>query len=269
MNGFENDDLLFRVDGHVATITLNRPDAYNALSDDMRDGLRKAADALRQNRSEIRIAVLTGAGKAFCSGGDIKLMKKRIDDGVSYRERLETYRRDVADMVRELRGIRQPVVAKINGATYGAGCSLAMLCDLRIACDSAKFGLPFGKRALIPDWGSTYFLPRIVGLSKAISLCSTGRSFDAAEALQMGFLDEVVAAEELDSRVEAFCEEVLQSGPFSIMEAKAAMTRGLDLSLDAALEIEARVQSECFVSDDHREGVDCFLEKRPPSFTGK
>ena len=269
MNGFENDDLLFRVDGHVATITLNRPDFYNAMSDVMRDGLRRAADVLRQNGGEIRVAVLTGAGKAFCSGGDMRLLKKRIDDGVSYRERLETYRRDVSDMVRELRSIRQPMIAKINGAAYGAGCSLAMICDVRIACESAKFGFPFGRRGLIPDWGATYFLPRILGLSRAISFCSTGRSFDAAEALRMGLVDEVAASEELDSRVGAFCEEILLSGPFSIMEAKAAMTRSLDLSMDAALEVEARVQSECFVSDDHREGVDSFLEKRPPTFTGK
>lgn len=264
----EKNDLLFEKEGHIATITLNRPDAYNALSDDMRAGLRKAVDMLRTDK-DIWVTVLTGAGKAFCSGGDIKLMKKRIEDGVSYRQRLETYRRDVADMVRELRSIRQPLIAQINGAAYGAGCSLAMLCDIRIASDTAKFGLPFGKRGLVPDWGATYFLPRIVGMSKAVGLCATGRSFDARKALEIGFVDEVVPHEELQEYVRLYCDDILQSGPFSVMEGKAAMNRSLESGLDEALELEARVQSECYVSDDHREGVDCFLEKRQPRFAGK
>ena len=268
MAHFESNELTFTVEGHMATITLNRPEAYNALSDEMRGGLRKAVEMLRQNK-DIRVVVLTGAGKAFCAGGDIKLMKRRLESGVSYRERLETYRRDVADLVRDIRGIRQPLIAKINGAAYGAGCSLAMLCDIRIASDTAKFGLPFGRRGLIPDWGATYFLPRIVGISKALSLCFSGRSFSAEEAGEMGFADKVVPHDELDAFVEEFCEDILLSGPFSIMEAKSAMYAAMEKGLDAALEHEAKIQSLCFTSENHREGVDSFLEKRPPVFTGK
>lgn len=268
MSSFENNELIFKVDGHIATITLNRPDAYNALSEEMRDGLRRSVNILREDNS-LWVAVLTGAGKAFCSGGDIKLMKERIESDISYRERLEVYRRDVADMVRELTSIRQLVIAQINGAAYGAGCSLAALCDIRIASDKAKFGLPFGKRGLIPDWGATYFLPRIIGRSKAIALCATGRSFTADEALQMGFVDEVFPHDDVESSVKAYCNDILQSGPFSVMEAKAAITRSLDIGLDAALEHEAKIQSACYRTDDHKEGVDCFLEKRPPKFVGR
>ena len=268
MNEFINKELLFTIEDHVATITLNRPETYNALSDTMREGLRQIADILR-TRKDIWLVVLTGAGKAFCAGGDIKVMKKRIEAQVSYRERLETYRHDVADVVRDFRSIPQLVIAQIGGAAYGAGCSLAMLCDIRIASEKAKFGLPFGKRGLIPDWGATFFLPRLIGTSKALSLCATGKSFTAAEGLQMGFLDEIVPHEELESYVKQFCEEIKQSSPFAVKAAKVAIYQSLTRDLDAALEVEAKLQSACYLTDDHKEGVDCFLEKRPAVFTGK
>ena len=264
----EYKDIIFEVNGHAATVTLNRPDAYNAISDLMRDELRDVIDRLHKD-TNIRIVIFTGAGKAFCAGGDIKLMKQRIEDGVLYRERLNTYRRDVAGMVKEIKSIRQLTIAKINGAAYGAGCSIAMLCDIRIAAAEAKFGLPFGRRGLVPDWGALYFLPRLVGVSQAIALSSTGRSFDSAKALSIGFVNEVAPAEELDAFVKAYCEDILQSSPMSLIDGKAAIYAAMENELDTSLEREAQVQSACFCSDDHREGVDCFLEKRPPVFTGK
>lgn len=265
---YDYNDIIFDVDGHVATITLNRPDAYNALSDLMRNELRDVIDRLHKDQN-IRIVIFTGAGKAFCAGGDIKRMKQLVEEGIPYRERLDTYRRDVAGMVKEIKSIRQIVIAKINGAAYGAGCSIAMLCDIRIAAAEAKFGLPFGKRGLVPDWGSLYFLPRLIGTSNAIALSSTGRGFDAAKALGIGLVNEVVPAAELDSFVKSYCEDILQSGPMSLMEGKAAIYAAMESELDTALEREACLQSACYCSDDHREGVDCFLEKRPPVFTGR
>lgn len=262
-------EILFDVENYVATITLNRPDAYNALSDVMRNDLRRAIQYINEHPNEIRIVVLTGAGKAFCAGGDIKLMKKRIEDGTTYEQRLDTYRKDVADMVLRFRSIQQPLIAALNGATYGAGCSIAMLCDIRIASDKVKFGLPFGKRGLIPDWGATYFLPRIVGTAKAIELSSTGASFDAMAAKEIGLVNRVIPHEELTEQVRALCNEMLFTSPQSLREGKAAIYNSLELPLDKALKEEGVVQSICYTSDDHREGVDCFLEKRPPVFTGK
>lgn len=261
-------DLLFELEGHVATITLNRPEAYNAISDRMREELRDVIDCLRESE-DIRIVIFTGAGKAFCAGGDIKLMKQRIEEEIPYRERLDTYRRDVAGMVKEIKSIRQLTIAKLNGATYGAGCSIAMLCDIRIASAAAKFGMPFGRRGLIPDWGSLYFLPRLVGTSQAIALTATGRSFDAQKALEIGLVNEIAAPEELDAFVKNYCDDILQSSPMSLLEGKAAIYAAMESELDTALEREAHLQSACYCSDDHREGVDCFLEKRPPVFTGK
>jgi 2-(1,2-epoxy-1,2-dihydrophenyl)acetyl-CoA isomerase len=160
-------------------------------------------------------------------------------------------------------------IAKINGAAYGAGCSIAMLCDIRIASAAAKFGMPFGRRGLIPDWGSLYFLPRLVGASQAIALTVTGRSFDAQKALAAGLVNEVVPAEELDAFTKAYCDDILQSSPMSVMESKAAFYASMETELDTMLDLEANIQSACYCSGDHREGVDSFLEKRPPVFTGR
>lgn len=266
---FDVTDIIFDVSNHIATITLNRPEAYNAISDAMREDLREAVDYINNPDHDVRVVVITGAGKAFCSGGDIKLMKERIDADISFRERLETYRKDVAGMVKCLKSIRQPVIARINGAAFGAGCSIAMLCDIRIASDQAKFGMPFGKRGLIPDWGATYYLPRLVGRAKAIELAATGRSFDANEALAMGFVNQIVPFAELSGYVQEYCRMILDNGPFSVMAAKQAMDAALTAELDTALEQESQIQSLCYRSDDHREGVESFLEKRPAQFRGK
>ena len=262
-------EILFSVENHVATITLNRPDDYNALSDVMRNDLRQALKTINDHQEEIRIVVLTGAGKAFCAGGDIKLMKKRIEDGTTYEQRMETYRKDVSDMVLRFRSIQQPVIAALNGATYGAGCSIAMLCDIRVASEKVKFGLPFGRRGLIPDWGATYFLPRIVGTAKAIELSSAGNSFDATAAREIGLVNQVVPQEELMTRVRQLCDEMLLTSPGSLRMGKAAIYNSMDMPLEKALGAEGVAQSICYTSDDHREGVDCFLEKRPPVFTGR
>lgn len=267
MDGYT--EILFEITDHVAVITLNRPEAYNALSDVMRDDLRRAIQYINEHTDDIRVVVLTGAGKAFCAGGDIKLMKQRIEAGTTYRERLDTYQKDVADMVLRFRSIRQPMIAALNGATYGAGCSIAMLCDIRVASEKAKFGLPFGRRGLIPDWGATYFLPRIVGTANAIMLSSTGTSFDAEEARRIGLVDRVVPADGLMDHVRALCDEMLLSSPGALMMGKSAIYDSMSMSLGDALKAEGEAQSCCYTSDDHREGVDCFLEKRPPVFTGR
>lgn len=261
-------EILFGVENHVATITLNRPEAYNALSDVMRNELRTAIKYIKNNEDQIRIVVLTGAGKAFCAGGDVKMMKQRIENGVDYEERLTFYRKDVEDMVYRFRSIRQPTIAAINGHAFGAGCSIALLCDMRVASERAKFGMPFGKRGLVPDWGATYTLPRLLGTGKAMELAFTGKAFDAQEALRIGLINAIYPAEELMTGVRSLCDDMLTSSPFSTYAAKQLMINGLNSSLETAMKAEGEAQSACFCSDDHREGVDSFLEKRNPQFTG-
>ena len=260
-------DILYEETGAVATITLNRPEKYNALSDQMRQELRAVVAHLKRSR-QVHVVIVTGAGKAFCAGGDITVMKGNLDKEIAIEERLTTYRRDVVEMVKTFKSIPQITIAKINGATFGAGCSIAMLCDIRIAAAQVKFGLPFGKRGLVPDWGASYYLPRIVGYANAVELSVTGATFDSQKALRIGFLNYAVPASELDAFVNQYTSDLLASSPLAARLIKQNMEASLSLSLDTALEEEAQLQSQCYVSDDHREGVESFIEKRQPQFKG-
>lgn len=261
-------DIIYEESGKVATITLNRPDKFNALSDQMRQELREVAAHLKQSK-EIQVVIFTGAGKAFCAGGDIHVMKANIDKYIPYEERLTTYRRDVVEMVQTIKSIPQLLIAKLNGPTFGAGCSIALLCDIRIAASHVKFGLPFGKRGLIPDWGASYYLPRVIGYANAIELAVTGKTFDTKKALAVNLIQHEVPTAELDAFVEGYVNEVLESSPFATRIVKRSMEDALNLSLETALEKEANYQALCYLSDDHREGVESFIEKRAPEFTGE
>lgn len=257
--------LLYEVEGGVATITLNRPENYNSISDEMRDGLREAIARIKAS-DEVGVVVITGAGKAFCAGGDVKKMVSNLDLDLTYEDRLATYRKDVADMVTLIKSIEQPVIAKINGHAFGAGCSIAMLCDYRIAAESAKFGLPFGKRGLVPDWGASYFLPRLIGLAKAIELTTTGKTLTAPQALNYGLVDRIAPDISLNLEVATLCRQMMESGPVANRESKKLMQESMERSLAEALEQEAVIQSERYCSDEHKEGVRSFVEKRSPNF---
>lgn len=261
-------DIIYEETGKVATITLNRPAKMNALSDQMRSEIRQVVAHL-QRSNEIQIVILTGAGKAFCAGGDINVMKANIDKQIPYEDRLMAYRRDVVEMVQTIKSIPQLLIAKLNGATFGAGCSLALLCDIRIAASHVKFGLPFAKRGLIPDWGASYYLPRVIGYAKAVELSVSGRTFSAQEAKAINLIDYEVPELELDEFISAYINKVLMSSPFAIRIIKKNMEASWHQSLETALEQEASLQSSCYLSDDHREGVESFIDKRQPEFNGK
>lgn len=260
-------DIIYEETGKIATITLNRPEKMNALSDQMRAEIRQVVARLQRSK-EIQIVILTGAGKAFCAGGDITVMKANIDRQLPYEDRLMAYRRDVVEMVKTIKSIPQLLIAKLNGPTFGAGCSIALLCDIRIAASHVKFGLPFGKRGLIPDWGASYYLPRVVGYAKAIELSVSGRTFTAQEAKAIQLIDYDIPTAELDQFTTDYIESVLMSSPFSVRAIKQNMEESLHQSLETALEQEAHWQSECYLSEGHREGVESFIEKRKPEFNG-
>ena len=255
----------FTVENHVATLTLNRPEAYNAFSDVMRNEMRDAFSRVEADK-DIRALILTGEGKAFCSGGDVKLMVSRMESGMPFAERREIFRKDVKAVVEQIYNTRVPVIAAINGGAYGAGASLSLLCDVRIAADNAKFGFLFGKRGLIPDWGSNYTLPRVVGLSRAIELVASGRIFGAQEALSYGLVNQVVEAGKLMEAATGLAAQIAANSPNAVAESKLALRLGMSQTLSQALEHEAMTQSLCQLSDDHREGVMSFVEKREPVF---
>lgn len=256
------DMIIVEQDGGVMTITLNRPDVLNAVNDQL---ARELHDALRQASREaaVRALVLTGAGRGFCSGQDLR---GQAAEDRSYREHLRaTYN----PVILLMRTIEKPVIAAVNGVAAGAGMSLALAADLRIASEKASFIEVFARVGLIPDSGSTYLLTRFVGLGKALELCYTTDPVDAQEALRLGLVNRVVSHEELLPATMALAARLAAGPTRAYGLTKRAVTHGLHAPLDAALEYEAYLQDVAGHSADHREGVAAFLEKRTPKYEGR
>jgi len=259
--------LLYEVKDGVATLILNRPERLNALGDTLRDDLLDAITRASAD-GDVRVMVITGAGKGFCSGGDVKAMNEAKESG---RER-SLMDRIAPSRDRTLLAMRdapQPIIAAVNGAAAGAGMNLALACDIRIASSAAKFSQAFVKRGLHPDWGGTYFLPRLVGMAKACELTFTGDVVDAGEALRLGLVSQVVAPEELMPTVLALARKIAAGPPVAIRLAKRALHRNAECGLREALEFETFAQNACSETEDAREGIRAFVEKRAPVFRGQ
>ena len=256
------DGLRVEVDGPVATLTLDRPAALNALTVPIKVALREALESIAADR-EVRAVVLTGAGRAFCAGQD--LAERDEPDAapleIEVRERYNP-------IIRALRSMGQPVIAAVNGVAAGAGASLAFACDLRIASQEARFVLAFGRIGLVPDSGATWFLPRLVGPAKAAELALVGDPVDAAQALRLGLVSKVVPGPELMSEARALAERLAAGAPLALALTKGALQRSMTIDLDQALEGEAKLQGIAGASADHAEGLAAFREKRPPRFSG-
>jgi 2-(1,2-epoxy-1,2-dihydrophenyl)acetyl-CoA isomerase len=259
--------LLYDVKDRIATLTLNRPDRMNALGGTLREDL---LDALTKAGAddEVRVIVITGAGRGFCSGGDVKAMSERQQSGDagSTKDKYAPLRDRI---VLALRECPKPVIAAVNGAAAGAGMSLAMACDMRIAASGAKFSQAFVKRGLHPDWGGSWFLPRIVGTAKACELIFTGDAIDAAQAFELGILNAVVAPEALMDETYNLARKIADGPPVAIQLAKRAIYHNEDVDLRAGLEFESFAQNVTKETADYKEGVKAFVEKRAPKFTGK
>ena len=257
-----DDDVLVRIGDGVATITLNRPGALNALTIPMKERLLAVLLDLAASR-DARAVVLTGAGRAFCAGQDLK---ERLEpDPVPLDEELE---RRYNPIVRALRGLPQPSIAAVNGVAAGAGASLAFACDLRIAAEGASFVLAFGRIGLVPDTGATWTLPRLVGAARAAEMAFLGDPISAAEALRVGLVSRVVAAEDLGAEAAAMAGRVAGLAPGATAATKALLARALDVELEAALDAEAAAQAAAGGHADHAEGLAAFVEKRQPRFRG-
>jgi 2-(1,2-epoxy-1,2-dihydrophenyl)acetyl-CoA isomerase len=261
------ESLLYEVKDHVATLTLNRPDRLNALGGTLREDLHDAVVRTSAD-PDVRVMVITGAGKGFCAGGDVKAMNE-AKEGRRERPLVEKIAPGRDRTLLAMREAPQPVIAAINGAAAGAGMNLALGCDLRIASTAAKFSQAFVKRGLHPDWGGTYFLPRVVGMAKAAELIFTGAVIDAAEALRLGIVSQVVAPEELMATVNTLARAIAAGPPVAIRLAKHSLYANADRDLKAALEGETFAQNICFETEDAREGIQAFVEKRSPQFRGR
>ena len=248
---------------HVATITLNRPAAFNALTVPMKELLlatlvEAGADA------GVRAVIITGAGRAFCAGQDLpeRLQPGAAPLGEEVRERYNP-------IVRAIRDMPKPVVAAVNGVAAGAGASLAMACDIRIAADTSSFALAFGRVGLVPDSGATWLLPRLVGAGRAAELALLNQPVAAAEALRIGLVSRAVPGEALAAEAATLAGQLAASAPRAVALTKRALREGWTRDLDAQLEVEADLQDEAGRTRDHAEGLAAFLEKRPPRFTGE
>ncbi len=262
-------DLRYEPQGNIVTITLDRPEARNAYSTAMVDSLVAALDAAERD-DQVQAVVLTGAGKAFHAGGDLKQMRDAsgmfAGGPVALRRQ---YIEGIQRIPRRLALFDKPIVAAINGPAIGAGLDLACMCDLRVMAEGAVVGSTFVKVGLVPGDGGAYFLARTIGFPRAIELVLTGRLVEAAEALTIGLVHRVAAPGELAAVALGMAQQVAANAPLAVRLTKRAAYRSWDLDLDAALELAATYQGVVQNTQDHKEAVAAILEKRTPVFRGE
>lgn len=254
-----------RRDG-VATLVMNRPERLNALNNELAMAVNDALGRIAEDDS-VRVVVITGAGRAFCAGGDLGALGKGRQTGATHE--LEPLLRAGMHMVLKMRTMPQPVIAAVNGAAAGAGMNIALAADIRIAAEEATFGQNFAKVGLFPDYGGTYFLPQLVGPSKAAELFYTGDMIDAKTALGLGIVNHVVSSGQLEGEVKTLAQKIAHGPSLAIRAVKKALFASGEKELSLALDNEVREQMRCYLSEDCNEGIRAFFEKRPPKFLGK
>lgn len=254
---------------NIVTVILNRPDKMNASNDTMSEELLNCFESI-DNDKDVRTVIITGAGKAFCAGVDLR---ERLLPKIEQRKQglLKDVTREFAELGSlALSRIRKVTIAAINGLATGIGCSLALGCDIRIASSTAKFGFPFVRVGVLPEFGSTYYLPRLVGLGKACELVFTGGTVDAEEAKQIGLINKVVPDEKLMEETYAMARKIGRMAPLALEMSKRALYQGLRApDLASHLQYESLALVHLFGTSDHEEGVRSLLEKREPEFKGR
>jgi 2-(1,2-epoxy-1,2-dihydrophenyl)acetyl-CoA isomerase len=250
----------------VATLTFNRPDKLNALNTHLAVALNEALGRIAIDKN-IHAVVLTGAGRAFCAGGDLaEIWKGRQENNVAD---LEPLLRAGMQSVLKIRTMRQPVIAAVNGAAAGAGMNIALAADIRFASDTAVFGQNFAKVGLFPDYGGTFFLPQLVGPAKAAEMFYTGEMIDAKTALQLGLVNYLVPVDKVEAEAKAFAKNIAHGPRTASRAVKQVLFGNQRAELTKALEYEVEEQMKCFASEDCSEGLRAFFEKRKPNFQGK
>jgi len=254
--------ILYQVDNGIATITLNRPDVFNAFDDTQSYELQDALKLAKRDK-EVRVIVLTGAGKAFCSGQDLKAIANA--ENRSLRDSLD---KRYNPIIKAMRSMPKPIIGRINGVAAGAGCSLALACDFVVASEYASFIEVFINVGLVLDSGSSYFLPRLVGSARAFEMSTMGNKVKAEQALEWGIINRVAKADELDSVVDEVAQYYANAPTKAVALMKQMLNKSFHSDLDEMLEYEACCQEIAGNSADYKEGVSAFNEKRKPKFTG-
>lgn len=257
------NSILFDVADGKATITLNRPDVFNAFNDELTFELQAVFKEIAK-RSDIRVVVLTGAGRGFCSGQDLKATRDMKDFSFS-----DSIRRRYNPLILGMRNLPKPIICKLNGVAAGAGCSLALACDMIIASDQASLIEVFVNIGLVLDSGSSYFLPRLVGSAKAFELSTMGSKVKAEEALQLGLVNRVVPHDQLDAAVDEVANFYANAPTKAIGLMKKMLNKSYNSTLEEMLNYEGYCQDIAGSTHDYKEGVQSFLEKRKPQFKGE
>lgn len=258
------------IEGRIARITLNRPERLNALSPQLTEELGHAVEAVRDTDEDVRVLILSGAGRAFCAGGDTGGMS----GGAGARDRggAESVRRGFKGAQRVILGIHRleiPTIAMVNGDAVGAGFDLACVCDLRTMAEGARFMVAYRRIGLIPGWGGAWLYPRRMGLTKAAEYMFTGDFISAADAVAMGFISRVAPREQLDEVTMELANTIASGPPISIRLMKQMLYKGMSMDLETQMQIAATGSSITLASEDHREGVTALREKRAPEYQGR
>lgn len=258
------NSFLYEERGPIALITFNRPERLNSLTFEVYRELTETFAALDRN-DQVRVVVVRGRGRGFCSGGDVNdIIGELFDRDVSG---LLEFTRMTCDLIRKIRALGKPVIASLNGTVAGAGAVIALACDLRIAADTAKIAFLFVKVGLAgADMGAAFLLPKVIGLGRATEMLYTGGFVTATEAAQSGLYNRVVPAAELEAETEKWAERLAAGPGFALAMTKAALNRELNMSLEMALEAESEAQAVCMLHPDFREAYQAFVEKRAPIF---
>ncbi len=261
-------DLQIEEDPPLLWVTLNRPQNSNAFSDEM---ITELCHVLREADwdDDVRVIILTGAGKSFCAGGDVKAMEEKTGMFAGDPEGLRRrYTKGIQQIPLTIEALHTPIVAMVNGAAIGAGCDLACMCDIRMGCPYSRFGETFAKLALVPGDGGTFFLQRVVGFAKAMELSLTGRIVSAEEALSLGLLNHLVEAENLKEETENLASSIATNSPIAVSMIKKAIRQARTAEISGHLDLLAAFQGITQRTEDHFEGVRALKEKREPHFKG-
>jgi enoyl-CoA hydratase/carnithine racemase len=261
------DHIQLTRDEHVATLTLNRPESRNAMTPAMGDEVRRAVHEVGADH-DIRVLIVTGAGKAFSGGGDLAMLARDAGLSDSGGDTMGGAPRDFYRRYLSIRSLPIPTIAAINGHAIGAGLCFALGCDIRIASADAKMGMTFTKLGIHPGMGATHLLPRLIGTARASELLFSGRIIDADEAERLGIVSRVFNRDAFPGAVRDLADEIAAAGPVAVRLTKRALYRGVESSLEDALDLESMQQAATFETADAREGIKAIMEKRAPKFTG-
>lgn len=265
-----NSSLVFElIEKDIAIVTLNRPELRNAINDEIISGIELSVDKVN-SEEHIKVLIITGAGKAFCSGGNVKEMHARAGmfSGNSYDIR-RAYQRNIQRIPRALSKLQVPAIAAVNGAAYGAGCDLALMCDMRIAGETATFAESFIKLGLVSGDGGSWFLPRVIGPARAAELTYTGQAISAQKAEQWGMVNKVVESDQVLDEAIRLARRVASNPAHAIRMAKQLLSSSETQTLDGMLDNAASLQSLAHHTMDHREAVEAYVDDREPNFTGE